>query len=44
MNTCLVRDWDLYHAAIKIRKIKYIVVFDGNYIQFVYLVNHIIGW
>jgi hypothetical protein len=40
----LVRDCDLYHVAIKIRKVKYIVVFGGNYKQFVYLVNHNIGW
>jgi hypothetical protein len=44
MNIYLVRDWDLYHVVIKIKTIKYIVVFDGNYKQFVYLVNHIIVW
>jgi hypothetical protein len=44
MNTYLARDWDLYRITIKIRNVKYIVVFYGNYKQFVYLVNHIIGW
>jgi hypothetical protein len=34
MNTYLVRDWDLYHVAIKIRKVKYIVVFVDNYKEF----------
>jgi hypothetical protein len=28
------------HVAIKIRKPKFIVVFDGNYKQFVYTVTH----
>jgi len=44
MNTYLVREWDLYHVAIKVRKAKYFVMFYGNYKQFLYLLNHIIGW
>jgi hypothetical protein len=44
MNTYLVLEWGfIYHVAVKMRKTKYIFVFDGIYEQFVYFVNHIIG-